>query len=84
MTGDRGNDRDNQKIVGLGCLGRNIPITTFAVSAARVKKNFGSVLRSFIISRALIGFPASSDGYDEKTLLDQEITTNFCVFHEHF
>ena len=31
MTGDRGNDRDNQKIVGLGCLGRNIPITTCEV-----------------------------------------------------
>ena len=28
MTGDRGNDRDNRKIVGLGCPGRNIYITT--------------------------------------------------------
>ena len=29
MTGDRGNDRDNQKMAGLGCLGRNSFITTF-------------------------------------------------------
>ena len=29
MTGDRGDDRDNRKIVGLGCPGRNIYITTF-------------------------------------------------------
>ena len=28
MTGDRGNDRDNRKIIGLGCPGRNIYITT--------------------------------------------------------
>ena len=28
MTGDRGNDRDYRKIVGLGCPGRNIYITT--------------------------------------------------------
>ena len=48
------------------------------------KKNFGSVLRSFILSRALIGFPASSDECDENTLLDQEITTDFPVFDKHF
>ena len=28
MTEDRENDRDNRKIVGLGCPGRHIIITT--------------------------------------------------------
>ena len=42
------------------------------------------MLRSFILSHALIGFPASPDECDEKTLLDQEITTIFSVFHKNF
>ena len=55
----------------------------FAVSA-RVKKKIFSVLHSFTLSRALIGFPASSDECDENTLLDQEIATVFLFFKSNF
>ena len=41
MTGDRGNDRDNQKIVGLGCLGRNSFITTIETVSQKGKEFAG-------------------------------------------
>ena len=63
---------------------QNAKIFSHFAASASVKKNLGIVLRSFILSRALIGFRASSDECDEKTLLDQEITRNFCVFRKHF
>ena len=44
------------------------------------KKFWQRVAFIHILSRAVIGFPASSYECDENTLLDHEITTNFSLF----
>ena len=47
MTGDRGNDRDNRKIVGLGWLRKNI-ITTTSASLFSVAITGNSFYNCFI------------------------------------